>query len=812
MAERFESKNKKDGEKIVTTPLMGIRVLDLTTGPAAGIATMILADFGAEVLVVRRPGEDTFDNQPAFPMWSRGKKSVELDLDNSDERKTFETLCTAADVLFCNWRSSSLRRRGLDYGSVHERHPHLIFCHVSGFGSHGPHADYPGYEHIVAAVTGRMRLFERIVERDGPVFSALQVGIHACAQNAAAGTLAALLERGDEGQGRLVETSLLQGLLPYEQGAMLAVQFRDRFPELFPPTVAPTSNEPPMPSLFYHPAQAKDGRWMQFGNLLPHLYDNFLRLTDLVDVLIDPDWDPEQMYIGDKDKHEAFRQRMLEQIQKRSSEEWMSALISDGGIVGTVYETTQQALNNADIIANGHVIKRPNGGVQIGPVARLTKTPAKPGLDMESGTPCLEEWTGAAEARLVPKHLKGKSLPLTGIKVVELATIIAAPLGASYLADMGAEVIKVEQLGGDPYRGQGMGIGSARVNAGKKSISVDLKSDEGKEIVLKLLGDADVLIHNYRPGVPERLGIGYEQVASVNPNIVYLQSNGYGPDGPGAHRPSTHPVPGAAMGGVMYQMREELPSKIQDFDGLCLWTRRLMRANEVNPDPNTAVVVATSAMLGLVARQRTGMGQQILVDMFGANAYANHDDFLSYPGKSSRAMPDHMMHGLSPCYRLYATSENQWVFLALISEREREKFHTILSDVGIQVPTVEMLEENDSALEQALELMFKQQDADSWESLLAPKGIGCVRADRTTPSDYWLHDPQAVALNAAVPIDHPHWGEYKRHGAMVNFDGEYRPLKAPPMAGQHNKELLVSLGYEPDLADRLEASGILYRE
>ena len=76
VAERFESKNKKDGEKIVTTPLMGIRVLDLTTGPAAGIATMILADFGAEVLVVRRPGEDTFDNQPAFPMWSRGKKSV----------------------------------------------------------------------------------------------------------------------------------------------------------------------------------------------------------------------------------------------------------------------------------------------------------------------------------------------------------------------------------------------------------------------------------------------------------------------------------------------------------------------------------------------------------------------------------------------------------------------------------------------------------------------------------------------------------------------------------------------------------------
>ena len=796
----------------MTTALTGIRILDLTTGPAAGIATMILADFGAEVLVVKRPGSDLFESHAAFPMWSRGKKCIELDLDNSEERDTFETLCNAADVLFCNWRSTALERKELHFDAVHERHPHLIFCHVSGFGSHGPRADYPGYEHVAAAVTGRMRLFERIVDRDGPVFSALQVGVHACAQNATAGTLAALLERGEDGEGRLVETSLLQGLLPYEQGAMLGVQFRDRFPDLFPPMVAPSTNEPPMPSLFYHPAQAKDGRWMQFGNLLPHLYDNFLRVTDLVDVLIDPDWDPEQMYLRDRDKHEAFRQRMLEQIQQRSSDEWMNELVSDGGVVGTVYETTQQALKNPDVIANGHVVERLDGGVQIGPVARLMKTPAEPGPDMESGIQYIEEWTTVASGRVSPKCGREKSLPLAGVKVVELATIIAAPLGASYLADMGADVIKVEQLGGDPYRGQGMGIGSARVNAGKKSISIDLKSDAGKEIVLKLLSDADVLIHNYRPGVPERLGIGYEQVVGVNPNIVYVQSNGYGPDGPGAHRPSTHPVPGAAMGGVMYQMREELPNEIQDFEGLCLWTRRLMRANEVNPDPNTAVVVATSSMLGLVARARTGKGQQILVDMFGANAYANHDDFLDYQDKPKRAMADRMMHGLSPCYRLYQTADEQWVFLALISKRERKKFNAILLGIGIQVPTIELLEENGAALEQALDIMFKQKDADSWENILAPKGIGCVRADRTTPSDYWLHDPQAVALNAAVPIDHPHWGEYKRHGAMVNFDGEYRPLKAPPMAGEHNKELLVSLGYEPDLADRLEASGILYRE
>ena len=110
---------------------------------------------------------------------------------------------------------------------------------------------------------------------------------------------------------------------------------------------------------------------------------------------------------------------------------------------------------------------------------------------------------------------------------------------------MGAEVIKVEQIGGDPYRGLAKGIGSARVNAGKQSISLDLKSEAGREIVLKLVKDADVLIHNYRPGVPERLGFGYEQVAALNPQIIYLQSNGYGPDGPGSQRPSTHPMSSA---------------------------------------------------------------------------------------------------------------------------------------------------------------------------------------------------------------------------------------------------------------------------
>lgn len=788
--------------------LEGLRVLDLGSGPAAGMATMILADFGAEVLLIERPGGDPLTHLPAAPLWRRGKHTLALDLGSAADLDTLHALCAGADVLVCNWRAGALARRGLDYESLHARHPHLLFCHLSGFGAVGPLADCPAYEHLVAAATGRMKLFSGTTNRSGPVFSALQVGVHATAQTVVASILAALHARHEDGAGRLVETSLLQGFLPYEQGAMLGVQFRDRLGEAAGALQSQT-DEPPLPSLYYHPAQAGDGRWMQFGNLLPHLFENFLIVTELIDVVADPDFDPAQLKLP-PDKQEAFRARMLERIQSRPAADWMADFIANGGVAATIYQTTQDALADPDIVANGHVVPRADGGVQLGPVARLTATPARPGGDAVADAGLAARWRGTP--RPVPAESVRAGLPLAGIRVVEIATIIAAPLGASFLADMGAEVIKVEQIGGDPYRGLGAGIGAARVNAGKQSVSVDLKSAAGRELVLRLIADADVLIHNYRPGVPERLGIGYNQVRDVNPAIVYLQCNGYGPEGPGAQRPSTHPIPGAAMGGVLYQLGERVPAALQDTPDHVLWTRRLMRANEVNPDPNTALVVTTSVMLGLLARQRTGQGQRVLVDMFGANAYANHDDFLSYPGKPPRALPDDGLFGLSATYRLYRCADDQWAFLALMTDRERQRFVTRLTGSGIQPPSLEVLSRNDAGTAEALARLFETRDADAWEALLGHHGVGCVRADRHPPSEYWLEDPQAAALGLTSPAEHPAWGGYRRHGPMVRFDGVEPALAGPPLAGQHNETLLAAMGYTPEQINGLYDARVLFKQ
>lgn len=793
--------------------LEGVRVLDISSGPATGLATMVLADFGAEVLGVDRPDEP-FLNLPSAPMWRRGKHIITLNLNQPEDRARLEPLLSAADILVANQKLSWLQRVDLDPEGLNERYPGLICCHVSALGINGPCADYPGYEHIAAALSGRMLTFTGTAERPGPAFSALQVGIHATAQSALAGMLAALVQRSHSGLGRVVRTSLLQGMLPYEQGAMFAHQFKDRFAALIPD---PSVHEPPLPTLFYHPAQTGDGSWMQFGNLLPHLFDNFLMVTDLLDLLADPDFDHKQLRLP-ADKQEVFRERMLKRIQERSADEWMADCIANGGVVAGRYQTSQQALKDPDIVANGHVVELEPGHFQLGPLASLTRTPAKIEQLAQPGEALADRWTEAALAEGASTQapasaepaLPGRApdpvtdAPLAGIRVVEIATIIAAPLGASFLADLGATVTKVEQVGGDPYRGFNMGIGAARVNAGKRSIALNLKSPEGQSILTKLLQDTDIVIHNYRPGVPEKLGFGYEAVKAFNPDVIYLQSNGYGDRGPGAQRPSTHPIPGASMGGVLFQLGERVPTDLQDMPALRAWCARLMRANEVNPDPNTALVVASSALLGLAARTRHGQGQLIKMDMFGANAYANHDDFLSYPGKAGRSVPGEGLFGLSATYRLYACAQNQWVFLALVTDKDKRRFIDALAEHH----PLELEDLNDTVLT----ALFAEQTAETWEALLALEGVGCVRADRHSAPDFWLDHAQPQANAMTAPQHVADWGDYQRHGANVVVGDNPPELGRPPSAGEHTSDILAELGYTPDEISTLYEQGSVWRE
>ena len=793
-----------------------LRVLDLSEGPVGGVTTMVLADFGADVVKVERPGGDPWRSVPNAPMWLRGKRSAVLDLKTGEGHESLARLVEGADVVVTSGRPGKAEALGADYETLKARNPALVYCAVTGFGPEGPYAGYPGYEAVVAARLGRMLTFSGLADREGPAYPAVQAGSHATSQAALHGILAALMAREQSGRGQLVETSLLQGLFAYDLGGLFRAQLGERFPEIFAGLAMPV-----MPTLNYHALQTKDGRWLQFGNLMAHLFDNYLAAVDLADIFADPDYEGSPA-LWSEDARERLRDRMFERMLERTADEWMETFIEHGGVAATPFQSTQQALDDPDLVRNGHVVERehPTLGTvrQIGALARLTATPGaageagpEPGEHTEE---VLAEAARPAVSRPAPAPVSGP--PLEGVTVLEFATVIAAPLGAAILADLGARVIKVEPIGGDPFRAMGIAsLGAARCNGSKESIALDLKTPEGQEIVQSLAASTDIIIHNYRPGVPERLGIGYETLKAIRPELVYVYVNGYGRNGPGAHRPSTHPIPGAGLGGALMQMGEGMPPVCKTIPELREIARKFFRANELNPDPNTSVVVASASLLGLYARRRFGHGQEVFVDMFGANAWANADDFIAYEGKPPRPTLDRDLYGLGPTWRLYEAAEG-WVFLGLATQPEWERFCELTGRLDLaadpRFATPEARTANGEALAEALAALFAGRSADEWEALLATEGLGCVRADAAPVHEFIARNDHVVANGLRVPASNTNFGEYERYGPLTAFSENRLELGGWPLAGEQAGAILAELGYDPAAVEALRARGVVWSE
>lgn len=747
-------------------PLAGIEILDLTSGPAGGLATMILADFGARVLRYPDPTYAELDQVPGERVWRRGKETGHASLNEAIAK---------ADVLVI----TAPNGHNLDLDELHLASPALISATLTAFPGGLPAV--PVTEAVVAARLGRMLAMGGILKSPGPRFSAVQVATHAAAQNLATGIMAAVIERTRSGSGQRIETSLAASLCPYDMGGSLAMQHRSRAgesaPEIDPATIMPTLN--------YHPVQCKDGRWLQLGNLLPHLFASFMRVVGLEDAMA-----------GLPDAREHVRDLILTRMREKTRDEWMALFVADGGIAAHPYQTAEEALDDPDMTENGHVIEL-SGVRQVGPLARLTRTPAAPGPTAPS-----PRWQ--PEATSAPDDAP----PLAGITVLELATIIAAPLGASLLADLGARVIKVESIGGDPFRHMAGGFGSLRCNQGIESIELDLKADAGREVLHQLIERSDILIHNYRPGVPERLGFGFEETRRRNPALVYLSANGYGPSGPGALRPSTHPIPGAALGGALCQAGGE-PVSLDSIEDTREAARRLMRANEVNPDPNTAMVIATSALLGMLARLRDGEGQHIYGDMFIANAWANHDDFFSFDGKPPRPALGPDLLGPAPLKRLYRCRSG-WVCLD-IGRREDWMGFCRLTDnerLARRFPEPGLVVNDELASE--LEAVFAANDAAWFEALLLKEGISCVVADRAPLPAFFYGEakvPSDYMIEARMPDGTPCF----RHRPMIRFSRSRTRAEGPVGPGQHTQTVLRELGYTDEAMNALADAGAIGR-
>ena len=801
-------------------PLESLRVIDLTNGPVGGVASMVLADFGADVVKVERPGGDPFRFLASAPVWLRGKRSIVLDLTSAEGREQLARLAESADLVLTTATDARAQALGYDRETLAARSPGLVTCTITGFGPVGPYADYPGYDGIVSAKAGRMQFLSGLTRRDGQHFSALPVASHATAFAAVTGSLAALIARERTGRGQRVETSLLQGITSYDLVGLAHASLKEREPELW---AEPPIPPPLMPTINYHPVMTKDGRWLQLGNLLQHLFDNFLVVAGFADIFADPAYEGSPATWSEETR-EAFRDRMLLHMRERTLDEWMQLFIEHGGVVAHPYQSTQQALDDPDLTGNGHVIEAPHPldptlpMREIGLLARLEGSPGS----VRVAFPAVGEHTAQvlAERRTarpsVDVHAP-QGPPLEGITVLDFSTIIAAPLAATHLADLGARVIKIEQVGGDPWRWMYQGLGFAKTNAGKESIALDLKSGEGRAIAHALIARADVVMHNYRPGVPERLGIGYEQARAIRPDVIYVSANGYGLGGPSAHRPATHPIPGAALGGAVWQSGS-MPT-CTSLEELREGARRLSRANEVNPDPNTSAVIASATMIALWHRQRTGQGQQLFTDMMGANAWANIGDFFAHEGREPRPRVDDEVLGTGPLYRLYRCAEG-WVFLAVVLDVEWNRLCATLAHLDAhpdlhedaRFATREARASHADDLATTLAEIFATREADQWERSLTARGIGCVRADGPLPGDFWHTDPHVAANGFTSRVTHFDNGPYERYHAVARVRGAERIYGPAPVGGEHAEALLFELGYDVEAIARLRAAGVIWSE
>ena len=334
-------------------PCDDLRVIDLSSGPVAGIATMVLADFGADVMKVERPGGDPLRRLPNASMWLRGKRSVELDFASEPARAELHRLVAGADVVVASFRPGTAAQLGADYDALAALNPGLVYCSITAWGPRGPYAAYPGYEGLVAAKSGRMRHFAGTPGREGPAYAAVQVGSHGASQAAVSGIFAALLARERLGRGQLVETSLLQGLFPYDLRGSIWRQLEARYPERLAGN--PYSAAPPAPTLQYHPVRCADERWIQLANLLEHHFHEYIAAVGLSDVFAD------ERFLGmprqlEPDAREELRECMLTRMQKRTADEWMALFLENGNIAAEPFDTAQAALEHPDMVANGEVV------------------------------------------------------------------------------------------------------------------------------------------------------------------------------------------------------------------------------------------------------------------------------------------------------------------------------------------------------------------------------------------------------------------------------------------------------------------------
>jgi crotonobetainyl-CoA:carnitine CoA-transferase CaiB-like acyl-CoA transferase len=386
---------------------------------------------------------------------------------------------------------------------------------------------------------------------------------------------------------------------------------------------------------------------------------------------------------------------------------------------------------------------------------------------------------------------------LTGFRVVDFSHYIAGPYTAMLLAEQGAEVIKVEPPGGDPFR---KAPGFMVVNRSKKAVTLDLKKAGGRDAANALIKQADVVITSFRPGVADRLGIGYESVRSANPRAVYCAISGFGQTGPYRDIPGWDPIVAAYAGAYAEQGGGENNPPVYLVLPLASYYAAFM----------AAFGIATA----LFARELTGNGQQVDVSLFQAIVAAQSIYILDFENKFRIPATELTnQQGIMPLYKLYCAKDGKWFFLALGNPTFFTKFALAMDhDEWLIDPLFEgapflILPPRNKQLIEMFEKIFAEKTRDEWLAFLQSEDIPCAPA---LSVEEFISDPQIIANRMVVEIEEHGIGMAREMGVPVTLGENPGSVKGPsPKTGEHTVEILRDLlGYSPSQIRQLKETGV----
>ncbi len=390
--------------------------------------------------------------------------------------------------------------------------------------------------------------------------------------------------------------------------------------------------------------------------------------------------------------------------------------------------------------------------------------------------------------------------PLEGLKVLDLSRVLAGPLCTMLLADLGAEVVKVEPPWGDETRGWGPPFKEGEsayflsVNRGKKSLALDLKAPEGQAIVRRLAQEADILVENFKSGDLKRYGLDYESLKPLNPGLIYLSITGFGHTGPRAQEPG-------------------YDAALQGYTGIMSVTGEPqgppMKVGVAWIDVMTGMMGALAVLSALLARARTGEGQHIdlsLLDV-GLFALANLGESFLLTGSPPRRLGN--AHAQIVPYGAFKAQDG-WLVLAVGNDEQFKRLCQVLGleDLLKRFPRNRDRVENRKTVEEAIEQVLETKPRAHWLALFSREGIPAAPVNDLKEA---FQDPQARARGAVWTLPHPSLGPLPTLANPLRFLSQTPagPTLPPPRLGEHSLEVLARLGYAEEETQDLLRRGVV---